>query len=151
MCTAMSFTAQQHYFGRTLDLDYRHEENVIIMPRRYPVPFRRAGTLHQHFAMIGIAYAPDGMPPYYDATNEHGLSMAGLNFPKNALYGSFLSTKENIAPFELIPYILGSCENAADVKAKLSKINVIHCDFSEQLPTTPLHWLISDKNSSLTL
>lgn len=151
MCTAISYKTKDHYFGRNLDVEKDYGESVVITPRNFGFDFRFAKPLHSHHAIIGTAVVYDGFPLYFDAVNEKGLSMAGLNFPKNALYGSFLSTKENIAPFELIPYILGSCENAADVKAKLSKINIIYCDFSEQIPTTPLHWLISDKNSSLTL
>ena len=119
MCTAMSLTAQQHYFGRTLDLDYRHEEKVIIMPRRYPMPFCRAGTLYRHFSMIGTAHAPDGVPLYYDATNEHGLSMAGLRFVGCAHYPQERDGFDNIAPFELIPWVLGQCRTVDEAKQLL--------------------------------
>lgn len=151
MCTAMSFTAQQHYFGRTLDLDYRHEENVIIMPRRYPVPFRRAGTLHQHFAMIGIAYAPDGMPLYYDATNEHGLSMAGLRFAGCAHYPQERDGYDNIAPFELIPWVLGQCQTVEEAKQLLQRVNLAAIPYSDTLPLMPMHWQLDDRQESLTI
>ena len=55
MCTCMSLTAQHHFFGRTLDHDHDHTSPVVIAPRRMPLPFRRAGTLNSHYAMIGTA------------------------------------------------------------------------------------------------
>lgn len=36
--------------------------------------------------MIGMAYVADDYPLYYDAVNEKGLGMAGLNFVGNAKY-----------------------------------------------------------------
>ena len=86
MCTAITYQTKDHYFGRNLDLDYVYQETVTITPRRYPLRFRQMGTLDRHYAMIGMAYVLGDYPLYYDATNEAGLSMAGLNFPGNAVY-----------------------------------------------------------------
>lgn len=36
--------------------------------------------------MIGMAHVADGYPLYYDAVNEKGVGMAGLNFVGNAVY-----------------------------------------------------------------
>ena len=44
------------------------------------------GRLDAHYAMIGMAHVADGYPLYYDAVNEAGLGMAGLNFVGNAQY-----------------------------------------------------------------
>lgn len=151
MCTAMSLTAQQHYFGRTLDLDYRHEEKVIIMPRRYPMPFCRAGTLYRHFSMIGTAHAPDGVPLYYDATNEHGLSMAGLRFVGCAHYPQERDGFDNIAPFELIPWVLGQCRTVDEAKQLLQRVNLAAIPYSDTLPLTPMHWQIDDRRESLAV
>ena len=139
MCTAMSFTAQAHFFGRTLDLDYHHEESVCIMPRRYPLVFRRSGILHRHFAMIGTAYVADGYPLYYDATNEHGLSMAGLRFAGCAHYPQECDGKDNIAPFELIPWILGQCATVAEAESLLRRINFLCENFSQELQIGRAH------------
>ncbi len=43
--------------------------------------------MKQHYAMIGMAHVADDYPLYYDAINEKGLGMAGLNFVGNAVYG----------------------------------------------------------------
>ena len=81
MCTAVTYKTKDHYFGRNLDLEYSYEERVTITPRDFVFPFRKMGKLENHFAMIGMVYISGGYPLYYDATNEKGLSIEGLNFP----------------------------------------------------------------------
>ena len=151
MCTAVSYRTKCHYFGRNLDIERGYHEGVVITPRKFPFSFRYAGSLEQHYALIGMATVVNDYPLYFEATNEAGLSMAGLNFPKNAYYPPYVEGKVNVAPFELIPYLLGSCGSVADARETLYRTNVIHCNFSEDLPVSPLHWLISDREESLVL
>lgn len=151
MCTAISFTTKDHYFGRNLDLEYSYIETVTITPRNYPLLFRKKESLNTHYAMIGIAYVHNGYPLYYDATNEMGLSMAGLNFPGNADYKPEISEKDNITPFEFIPWILGQCSTVKDTKVLLDKINLLEEHYNNKLPLSPLHWMISDRESSITV
>ena len=56
-----------------------------------------------------------------------------------------------MSPFEFIPYILGQCADIAQVKEKLKKMRLVSINFSEQLPLSPLHWIISDRDSSITV
>ena len=151
MCTAISFTTKDHYFGRNLDLEYSYIETVTITPRNYPLIFRKKESLNTHYAMIGIAYVHNGYPLYYDATNEMGLSMAGLNFPRNADYKPEMLEKDNITPFEFIPWILGQCSTVKDAKVLLDKINLLEEHYNNKLPLSPLHWMISDRESSITV
>ncbi len=151
MCTALSFLCQDHYFGRNLDLEYQHNETVAITPRRYPFPFRHLPVLKEHYALIGIATVSDGYPLYYEATNEMGLSLAGLNFHGNAYYHVPQENQDNIAPYELIPYVLGQCANVAQALAILENVNLVATPFSEQFPLSDLHWLLSDREESYTL
>ena len=151
MCTAISFLTKDHYFGRNLDLEYSYNETVTITPRNFPLVFRHKETLKTHYAMIGMAYIQDNYPLYYDATNEKGLSMAGLNFPENADYKPFSHDKDNITPFEFIPWILAQCQSLEEVKLLLTNINLINEDFNTSLPLTPLHWIISDRAESITV
>ena len=151
MCTAISFKTKDHYFGRNLDLEYSYNETVTITPRNYAFKFRKKGKMKSHFAMIGMSYVADGYPLYYDATNEKGLSIAALNFPQNAHYKPFCVEKDNITPFELIPWILGQCATVVEAEKLLERINILNMDFSDELPLSPLHWIISDKERSITL
>lgn len=151
MCTAVSYNSGGHYFGRNLDLDYSYSESVAVTPRNYPFIFRKAGAKSSHYAMIGMAFVIGGYPLYYDATNEKGLSMAGLNFPGNADYKPEAEGRDNITPFEFIPWILGQCSDISEAKTLLSNINLVNIPFDGKLPLAPLHWMISDKNGSLTV
>lgn len=151
MCTAISFSAGDHYFGRNLDLEYSYEESVTITPRNYPFPFRKMPAVRHHYAWIGIAYVNENYPLYYDASNEHGLSMAGLNFPGNAVYQPFKPGMINIASFELLPWLLAQCRSVTDAKALLCNVNVWNEPFNQILPLAPLHWIVSDKKESIVL
>lgn len=151
MCTAATYKTRDHYFGRNLDYEYSYNETVTVTPRNYPFHFRRAGEMNSHYAMIGMAFVQQDYPLYYDATNEKGLSMAGLNFPKNASYKPEEAGKDNVTPFEFIPWILGQCANVADARKKLARINLLNENFSEQLPLSPLHWMISDREESIVV
>ena len=151
MCTAINFTSKDHYFGRNLDLEYTYEESVTVTPKNYPFRFRIMGEMNHHYAMIGMAYVVDKYPLYYDATNEKGVSIAGLRFAGNAHYPAVAEGKDNVSPFEFIPWILSQCSNLQEVKKLLDRVNLVNIPFSEQLPLTPLHWMISCGEESLVV
>ena len=151
MCTAITYTTKDHYFGRNLDLQFSYNETVTITPRNYIFNFRKMGALINHYAIIGMAYVADDYPLYYDATNEKGLSIAGLNFPENADYKPYSEDKDNVTPFELIPWILGQCTTVTEAESLLKRINLLKENFSDKLPLSPLHWIIADKERSITL
>ena len=144
MCTAV-FT--KGYACRNLDLEYAYEEQVVIVPRRFPLRFRRRTGLATHDAMIGTAFVPDEYPLFYDAVNESGLSMAALNFPHEAEYHE---AEDGIAPFEMIPFVLAQCRNCRDAAELLRTVTVSPIHYSASLPCTPLHWLIADADGALT-
>ena len=151
MCTAITYYTKDHYFGRNLDLEFSYKETVTITPRNYPFKFRKVKEIDNHYAIIGMAFVAGNYPLYYDAINEKGLGMAGLNFPTNADYKEEKEDKDNIAPFEFIPWVLSQCANLDEAKELLSKINIANINFSDELPASPLHWIIADKNSSITV
>ena len=151
MCTAVSFKTRHHYFGRNLDLEYHYNEQITLTPRHFPFSFRMEKQMDTHFAMIGMATIADGYPLYYEATNEKGLSIAGLNFPGNACYFPPKEGKTNIAPYELIPYLLGKCQTVKEAKALLQSMNLCSIPFSDQYPLSPLHWMIADQSSAIVV
>lgn len=151
MCTAATYATKDHYFGRTLDYPFSYCETVTVTPRKYRLSFREKGEMETHYAIIGMAYVQNDYPLYYDAVNEKGIGIAGLNFPGNAYYQEYQKGKDNIASFELIPWILGQCADLEEVKQLLAGINIWKENFSEHLPASPLHWMISDKHGSITV
>lgn len=150
MCTAATYQAKNHYFGRNLDYDFSYGESAVIIPKNFPLNFREVGTLNSHYAIIGIAYvAPDpttnsNYPLIYDAINEKGLGMAGLNFVGNAVYHDHLDGKDNISQFEIIPWILSRCASVVEARAALENLNLRSFAFSPDLPAAELHWIIND-------
>lgn len=151
MCTAITYYNGDHYFGRNLDLEYSYRETVTVTPRRFPFPYRHLDTVSTHYALIGMATVANDYPLYYEAVNEQGLSMAGLNFPGNAVYYEPREELDNICPFELIPWILGQCKNLTEARALLKRINIIQEPFSPEYPLSPLHWILADQTGSMVI
>lgn len=151
MCTAATYKTKDFYFGRTLDYEFSYGDEITITPRNYPIKFRHTGEIESHYAIIGMACVMNDFPLYYDAINEKGLGMAGLNFVGNAHYNSVQQGKDNIAQFEIILWILSQCESVKDARRLLEKINITDTTFSENLPAAQLHWIIADKDEAITV
>ena len=149
MCTAITF--HNSYFGRTLDHDVFHPCQVTITPRNYSLSFHQGTVLSHHHAIVGMARVESDYPLYFDAVNEHGLAMAGLNFPGNAHYGSPLPGRDNIAVFALIPWLLGQCASVEEAEPLLKKLNLTDTPFRRDLPPASLHWLLADRCRTLVL
>lgn len=149
MCTAIHF--MNRYFGRNLDLEYCYQESVTITPRNFPFEFRNERSFERHLAMIGVATVSGNYPLYYDAVNEAGLAMAGLNFPGNAFYGTKKDGMHNIAPFELIPWVLCQCHTLQEVAALLQNTHLTATPFSEEYSLSDLHWMVADREGSITV
>ena len=151
MCTAATYKTKDFYFGRTLDYEFSYGEEIVVMPRNFPLSFRHMGEQKQHYALIGMAHIAGNTPLYYDAINEKGLGMAGLNFVGNADYKDFVPGKDNVAPFEIIPWILGQCASVKEARVLLDRISLVNTPFSQELPLAQLHWIIADKDEAITV
>ena len=148
MCTAISLG---RFCGRNLDIEVTFKEEVIITPRKYPIKFKSERASYEHFAFIGIGIRESGYPLYFDAANEHGLYIAGLNYVGNAKYHKISDGKINLAPYELIPYLLSRYKSVSEVRCVLEQINLISVPFSDALPLSELHFFIADKNEAITV
>lgn len=151
MCTAATYKTKDFYFGRTLDYEFSYGDEVTIAPRNYCFHFREKDDINNHYAIIGMAHVLDDYPLYYDAINEKGLGVAGLNFVHNACYKEKIDGKDNIAQFEFIPWILSNCATVSEAKKLISKINILNVSFNDKLPIAELHWIISDSSESITV
>lgn len=145
MCTAISELGSGHLFGRTLDLEFSYNERVCIVPRGFEFHFLHEDAISS-FAIIGACHIANGVPLFYDAMNEFGLCMAGLNFPKLAKYNEAISGEINVASFELIAFVLRQCKDTTDAISLLKRINITNDSFNDDLPCTPMHWIVADKS-----
>lgn len=152
MCTALSYVKDSLFFGRNMDIEYRFGEMAVITPREYCFDLKKEGVFKNRYAMIGMANVTDGYPLYAEACNEKGLCMAGLNFPFNAKYATEKNAyKFALAPYEIIPYVLGSCANLSEAKKALENTDIVGIDFKPSMPCAPLHWMISDAIGSIVV
>ena len=151
MCTAATYKTRDFYFGRTLDYEFSYGDEIAVMPRNYPLRFRSAETIESHYAIIGMAFVADDYPLFYDAFNEKGLCMAGLNFVGNAAYMDETPGRDNVAQFEFIPWILSRCASVGEARELLERINLTNVPFNEKLPLAQLHWLIADRDAAITV
>lgn len=152
MCTAITLYTDSFYMGRTLDYEFSYGEEITITPRNFPLPLAHGGVLSAHYALIGMAHVADGFPLYYEAANEHGLCMAGLNFVGNAIYADSLRAgAQNIAQYELIPWLLSQCADLTQARELLKQLNLMATPFSPQLPSAQLHWLLADKSGCIVI
>lgn len=152
MCTAINWKNKDFYFGRNMDIEYSFGEQIAVVPRNYPITFKKMNTLSTHYAMIGMASVIDGYPLFAEAMNEEGLCIAGLNFPGYSFYSEDENnTKDNITPYEIILWILSKCKSVCEAEALINNMHIIAIPFSKNLPLATLHWIISDKNRSIVL
>lgn len=151
MCTAATYKTSDFYFGRTLDYDFSYGDEVTVTPRNFLFRFREAKNIESHYAMIGMAHIAQDYPLYYDAVNEKGLAMAGLNFVGNAYYCERKDGKDNIAQFEFIPWILSQCADVEQACSLIENINLRDTAFNDKLPVAQLHWIISDRHKTITI
>ena len=148
MCTALT---HKSYAGRNLDIDKSYGEKIIISPRNYSFCFKRSEAIHSHYAMIGMGTVSDNYPLYFDAANERGLYVAGLNYLGNAKYLPAANARVNLAPYELIPYLLSKCASVREAQYELERINLTNIQFSPDTDTAELHFFIADKGSSMVV
>lgn len=151
MCTAATYRTDDFYMGRTLDYEFSYGEEITVMPRNFPLSFRHGGGTDKHYAIIGMAHVADGYPMFYDAVNEKGLGMAGLNFAASARYSEPEDGKQNVAQFEFIPWVLSQFASLGQARSAIEKINLVGTTYDSRYPAAKMHWIIADKSGAITV
>ena len=151
MCTCINITGKNSYFGRNLDLDYSFNERLIITPSNYTIKFKFQKSITSHYSFIGIGTIIDNYPLYAEASNEKGLSIAGLNFKDNAVFYKKDKSKDNYAPYEMLLLIMATCKNVKEVKQLLNNINLVDEPFKKDVNVSSLHYMISDNKESIVI
>ena len=151
MCTAVTYKTKDCYFGRTLDYEFSYGEEFVIVPRNYVFNFKFLEQKKSNYAIMGVAHVYNESPLFYEAVNEFGLGIAGLNFVGNAHYNEFIDGKNNILTHEFIPWILSSSKTVEDAIEMINSINFVNQAISKDFPIAELHWIIADKKKSITV
>lgn len=153
MCTSLKLKYKDNYvFGRNLDLEYHFNEGAIALNESYLMKYKFLKEEKANKEILGIGSLLDDYPLFAEAMNGDGLCIAGLNYPGNAYYHENIEeNKINLAPYELINYLLIHAKNVDDVKEISKNIHLVAKSFKEGLPLSYLHYLISDKDKSIVL
>lgn len=151
MCTFFTYKKDDFFVGRNMDIEYSFGEKVVIAPRKYPWKWKLEKSSLSSFALIGMANVTDNVPLYAEAVNEYGLCMASLNFPKSAKYFEAKEGKLNLAPYELIPYILTRFKTVEEARESIEKLNIVNIKFKENMPLAPLHFMLADSKECIVI
>ena len=151
MCTGIYRFGEHPLFGRNLDLDMSYGEKPLFVPRGASIPTHHEGSIAPSYAMLGTGLYLFGRPLYFDAMNEKGLAVAGLNFPGYAREGKMVEGKVNLTPYEFIPYLLGGYATLEEAMPFLQKLNFTDEAVDSSMPIAPLHYLIADLHSAIVL
>lgn len=152
MCTSLIYETldKTQFLARTMDFSFELEANPVYIPKGY-VFTSDVGpnvTFEAKYAFIG---AGRKLHEYFfaDGLNEVGLAICSLYFRDYAVYSEEeVADKVNIAPHELISWVLGNIDSVATMKQRIADINIVAIENSLLQIVVPLHWIISDKTGA---
>lgn len=150
MCTSIVLKSKDEnvLLARTMDFSFELEPEMRVFPRHYPLKFDVATSLDKHYAFMGLS-KDIGNIYIADGVNEHGLSCAALYFEGYAKYSdNYDSNRINVAPHEVVMWMLATCKHIDDVVDTFQKIEIVNhkMDFLGVVP--PLHWVFLDESGS---
>lgn len=147
MCTAVRFTDTQGnpFFGRNLDWTFDFGEQVLVVPQGFKPATPFGATPVVEHAFIGMGVIGDGQPLMFDAANEFGLAVAGLNFPGYAGYATdAVDGCINVTPWEFPMWVCARHASVAEVREGLNRVAIVDKQLGPDWPTAQLHWIVSD-------
>lgn len=154
MCTGVRFsdTSGNMFFGRNLDWSTGYGQKVVVTPRGYKYKSAFLGEMANSPALIGMGIVAENTPLYFDCANEHGLAVAGLNFPGYAAYAaSAIDGKTNVAAYEFPLWVALNFTSVDEVEKALADVVIVAKPINEQYPVSELHWIIGDAKRSIVV
>jgi len=154
MCTGVRFSDDKGnmYFGRNLDWSTGYGQKVVVTPRGYKYKSAFLGEMANSPALIGMGIVVENIPLYFDCANEHGLAIAGLNFPGYAAYEKdAVKDRTNVAAYEFPLWVALNFKTVAELKRALANVAIVAKPVNPQYPVSELHWLIGDGKQSIVV
>lgn len=154
MCTGIRFSDGQDdlYLARNLDWTSGYGEQVVITPTGYAPrsPFGAMPSI-QH-ATIGMGIVEEDTPLYFDAGNDAGLAVAGLNFPGYAAYAPGpVEGNVNVAAYEFPLWVCSQFASVDEVEAALQHVTIVDKPINDKYPSSLLHWIIADAKRAIVV
>ena len=151
MCTSLTIqtTAGDQFLARTMDFAFELGGRPVVMPRNHHFDsVTNANGFDSPYSFVGTGRDLNGYI-FVDGVNEHGVSAAALYFSGQAHFSQQTKTdKVNLAPHEVLMWILGNVKSTAELGERLADLNVMEAAAPLLNIVVPLHWIISDKSSS---
>lgn len=148
MCSALTLETSEgkKLFGRNMDLSYDFNQSVIFVPRNFEFIDNVDGISKKpKYASMGMASIIDNFPCYADGLNEHGLAVAGLNFPGYAYFPDEIKKDMyNIPSHAFIFWILSNFKSVDEILKIADEIRIINRSIDDKVPEATLHWMITD-------
>lgn len=160
MCTFFSYPCDRLLGARNMDIDRDFGASFALMQRDYRFPYKdtsaqqlsdQRASAGAKYAVFGIATVFNGTALYAEAMNECGLMMASLNYPEAATYRERQPEALNLAPYELIPFVLSRFSRISEVRPELERLSILAEPFAPGLPLAPLHYILCDGDDCLVL
>lgn len=154
MCTGMRFvdTDGRMFFGRNLDWTFDYGERVLVIPRGFEPASPFGATTRCKHALIGMGIVEEGQPLLFDAGNDAGLAVAGLNFPGYAAYEPApVEGKANVAAWEFPLWVAANFATVDEVAEALADAVVVDEPIAPKWPSSLLHWIVGDANRSIVV
>lgn len=154
MCTGMRFndTEGRMFFGRNLDWTFDYGERALVVPRGFKPASPFGATSEISHALIGMGVVEEGQPLLFDAGNDAGLAVAGLNFPGYAEYAPApIEGKTNVAAWEFPLWVAANFATVDEVAAALQDAVIVDEPIAPKWPSALLHWIIGDATRSIVV
>lgn len=144
MCTSFTLTAHgQTFFARTMDFAFLLDGEPIVMPQGYQWSLQLGRQVTNTYGFVGTGKQLEEFL-FIDGVNEKGLTIAELYFSNEAVYCEYTAEKINLAPHELLHWVLGNVADIPDLYQKISRINLVQIETALLGITVPLHFIVTD-------
>ena len=149
MCSAVYIKKGHPLLGRTLDLEYDIERELIRVPSERHLEIARLHGGEDRYSFVGVGQDREDTVLMFDGVNSRGLAAAALNFPGDAVYTPTRAEKNGIASYEILPFVLSSCASVAEAAVALYGVGVTDRAYSEDTPPSALHFIFADSCGTL--
>ena len=148
MCTSITYqmTDGTNFLARTMDFGFELEGLPTIFPRNYAFSLDLGGEMTNRYGYVGTGRKLDKYI-FADGMNECGLAIAELYFPHEAKYEEKKAAdKINLAPHELISWVLGEIGSVSELKERINEVNLVTVENSLLEIVLPLHYIVTDSS-----
>ncbi|GAA2857996.1 choloylglycine hydrolase family protein [Pediococcus damnosus] len=151
MCTSVMYqNAKGNWFlARTMDFSFELGGRPVVVPRNFH--FKSDADAEGFDTKLGFTGAGRDLNGYIlvDGVNEAGVGAATLYFDGLAKFAEETEAdKINLAPHEMINWILGNVTSVAGLKAKINDVNIVAVANDLFKMVVPLHWIVADKTGA---